>query len=438
MTTDAEAQALAVLRLFYRTSQSLKAKCDSHLQSKTNALPVASSSRPQVDGQAYNLQPPPPISRHLVELGLPQKHAEQLSADYLSSSEAIRKSSQKVLREACENIFSLPHHEDASSRRQRLVDGLVTAHTKQYHTELRRLEQGVYSIVPRLRQALLDFETSKKQDFNYDYIPCLEAFFEHNSRPTKADQDVMAKKSGMTRRQIQVWFQNHRRRAKKPLRTMQPDDRAADVDLSDMERKLGGVYVVPPQFRQEAEYDDFFASSDDQDEEDYDDDDEAFSTPEPDGPLDLMRPLGRPQSLPKFAELCNSQKRLTFPAPQWPRKASTSPPSGSSIMPEELARHFGRLNVRDSATSAEGRFTIPTATALPCSPLPALLPDFWEHLLPAQTTAKGRHAAMSVSELEPYGCVSQENADFEDAILGVVHQLAQIISGATDAGDCRI
>ncbi|KAK7058394.1 hypothetical protein VNI00_002028 [Paramarasmius palmivorus] len=51
--------------------------------------------------------------------------------------------------------------------------------------------------------------------FNKEYIPFLEKYYVLDAYPSIRDQEVMAEKSGMTRRQIEVWFQNRRRISRK-------------------------------------------------------------------------------------------------------------------------------------------------------------------------------------------------------------------------------
>nr|AAB22025.1 A42 mating-type factor alpha 2-1 gene product [Coprinus cinereus, Peptide Partial, 44 aa] [Coprinopsis cinerea] len=43
----------------------------------------------------------------------------------------------------------------------------------------------------------------------------LEKYFEYNAYPTAQDRALLARKSMMSARQIEVWFQNHRARARK-------------------------------------------------------------------------------------------------------------------------------------------------------------------------------------------------------------------------------
>ncbi|KAJ7048274.1 hypothetical protein C8F01DRAFT_1192845 [Mycena amicta] len=433
MSAESESQALSVLRAFFQTSRSLSAKCQSHLSGLT-----ASTNQPRAPPVTalpkYDLPLPSSISERLVVLGLTATHAEKLSAQYLSSCEVVRSTSQKLLRTACEEISSLPHHSEAPSRVQRLLDGLAATHKKQYFKELQRLEDGVYSIVPRLKKAIQ--AQGKKDDFNYDFLPYLETFFSHNCAPSKADQLVMAKKSGMSRKQIQVWFQNHRSRSRSrrqrgstsdenahtdtqagpgmvvlPLRKMHPDDRARDVCLKTMEARLGDVYVVPEALRQQAG-DDVYANAikglwdgELQEEEDEDEleaeaeeEEESLSTPEPDTPFDFMRPLDlRSRSSPptlaplSFADLCQTPSpqtqtlphfQFSFPAPQWRRCPA---PETTTIRPwdddawDGLITAFAGLHIdgqspSDSNARAGPGFKSATTTVIPsCAPLSALV-----------------------------------------------------------------
>ncbi|KAJ4472634.1 hypothetical protein C8R41DRAFT_587931 [Lentinula lateritia] len=50
--------------------------------------------------------------------------------------------------------------------------------------------------------------------FNNEYTPILETYFQYDPYPTSRDRQIIAERSGMTRRQIEVWFQNHRRTAR--------------------------------------------------------------------------------------------------------------------------------------------------------------------------------------------------------------------------------
>ncbi|KAF8078878.1 hypothetical protein FPV67DRAFT_1466738 [Lyophyllum atratum] len=81
----------------------------------------------------------------------------------------------------------------------------------------------------------------KKPVFNHEYTPLLEKYFEYNAYPSALDRAVLARKSMMTPRQIEVWFQNHRNRAKKderPLRKLTEHPLPLEISLKSLEHKM--------------------------------------------------------------------------------------------------------------------------------------------------------------------------------------------------------
>ncbi|CAA7265922.1 unnamed protein product [Cyclocybe aegerita] len=81
------------------------------------------------------------------------------------------------------------------------------------HGALKRLPQTSVPIPP---QALL----KDRKAFNHQYTPLLEQYFEKNAYPSLQDRLSLARKTMMSPRQIEVWFQNHRNRAKKEGRKL--------------------------------------------------------------------------------------------------------------------------------------------------------------------------------------------------------------------------
>ncbi|KAL1737403.1 mating-type protein A-alpha Y4 [Schizophyllum commune] len=80
--------------------------------------------------------------------------------------------------------------------------------------------------------------------FHSEYTPVLELYFHFNAYPTYADRRILAEKTGMLTRQITVWFQNHRRRAKGSLPRMSP---TAKIPMEEFERQLENMArkIVP-------------------------------------------------------------------------------------------------------------------------------------------------------------------------------------------------
>ncbi|KAK7465369.1 hypothetical protein VKT23_005347 [Stygiomarasmius scandens] len=89
-----------------------------------------------------------------------------------------------------------------------LMDRLRAAFQTQFEFDLDRI------VVQFSKLQSVECE-EQRQAFNNDYIPFLQRYFEYDSYPSAQDREIMAQKSGMTSRQIEVWFQNHRRVARK-------------------------------------------------------------------------------------------------------------------------------------------------------------------------------------------------------------------------------
>nr|P37936.1 RecName: Full=Mating-type protein A-alpha Y1 [Schizophyllum commune]AAB01367.1 A-alpha-Y1 protein [Schizophyllum commune] len=100
--------------------------------------------------------------------------------------------------------------------------------------------------------ASTDKSKKPRPKFHSEYTPLLELYFRFNAYPTYADRRVLAEKTGMLTRQITVWFQNHRRRAKGPLPRMTP---TAKIPLEEFERERENLarkllpMLLPPHLR---------------------------------------------------------------------------------------------------------------------------------------------------------------------------------------------
>ncbi|PFH44845.1 hypothetical protein AMATHDRAFT_72168 [Amanita thiersii Skay4041] len=60
----------------------------------------------------------------------------------------------------------------------------------------------------------------RKPTFKTEYTPLLEKYFRQNAYPSASDRATLARETNMTVRQIEVWFQNHRNRAKREGREL--------------------------------------------------------------------------------------------------------------------------------------------------------------------------------------------------------------------------
>nr|CAA56132.1 A mating type protein [Coprinopsis cinerea] len=95
-------------------------------------------------------------------------------------------------------------------------------------------------IMERYQQTRQQLEV-KRTPFNSEYTPLLEKYFEYNAYPSARDREWLARKTMMSVRQIEVWFQNHRRRARKEgihFERLPMDRVPVELSLESLEKKL--------------------------------------------------------------------------------------------------------------------------------------------------------------------------------------------------------
>ncbi|KAH6873964.1 hypothetical protein BKA70DRAFT_275567 [Coprinopsis sp. MPI-PUGE-AT-0042] len=71
-------------------------------------------------------------------------------------------------------------------------------------------------------------------DFNTEFVPYLEQYFEYDAYPSAQHHALLASKSRMSSKQISTWFQNRRARARKeglPVRRRMPGEPPLDIDI---------------------------------------------------------------------------------------------------------------------------------------------------------------------------------------------------------------
>ncbi|KAJ7446467.1 hypothetical protein B0H11DRAFT_2290518 [Mycena galericulata] len=329
-----------------------------------------------------NLEQAPSIQNKLLDLGLEPNLAEDLSLKYAQTCEGLALAAQRSLRQACCELASLPRH-SALTPLPQLLSGVVDAYTARYTLSVRKLEERAIRVASSLKPIAKHPVTRKKSPqtapFNHEFTPFLQKYFEYNAKPSAADRAAMAKKSGMEPRQIEVWFQNHRRRAKlegKVLREHRVGDPAPfDLCLKSMEEKME-PYLVPDPLRQSVDSEGSEAGSDDEE------DDEEFYNDKP-GEVDLTDVLNPPPARHAFpmpwARSCKAPgailktQQFSFPPPEWPRKAAVEPVKRPEVTMDELSRAFGFLHVRDANRVLSLPFQIATTVIPSPAPHPALV-----------------------------------------------------------------
>ncbi|KAJ3516076.1 hypothetical protein NLJ89_g1337 [Agrocybe chaxingu] len=102
----------------------------------------------------------------------------------------------------------------------------------------------------RLRDSSIGISQPKDRPaFNHQCTPLLESYFESNPYPSLADRQLLARKTQMTPRQIEVWFQNHRNRSKQPdlLRKCKGTRLLQDPTTALLESLIGSSNIVKDQ-----------------------------------------------------------------------------------------------------------------------------------------------------------------------------------------------
>ncbi|KAF9535651.1 hypothetical protein CPB83DRAFT_901340 [Crepidotus variabilis] len=219
-----------------------------------------------------------------------------------------------------------------------------------------------------------DNSERRKPLFNAAYTPVLEKYFQTNAYPSALERRILAKKSRMTARQIEVWFQNHRNRSKKDgILLQRPHFGRLPICLDDLEREALGINSSPLT------------------EDESSDDEQTVIDSSFIEPVDNFTSSAPQHAFPtQYPPHCNydpfpmGASPSIFPFPQWPRKPQSSSANKSPVDVEELATLFAsKLSLREniSRTIKEKTMTptnnLPwfcaTVTLPPSAPHPALV-----------------------------------------------------------------
>ncbi|KAF5384832.1 hypothetical protein D9615_001301 [Tricholomella constricta] len=217
----------------------------------------------------------------------------------------------------------------------------------------------------------------KKAVFNHEYTPLLEKYFEINAYPSSADRMVLARKSMMTPRQIEVWFQNHRNRARKDgklLRKSSGDPIPLEISLKTLESKMP-FFIIPEHERKPIK-----KSEPPKDEADMPTTPKSLWNP---SSADVLNPPGPVHAFPMvYPPRCGYDPFPTktgtykFPSPTWYRTAATPrrTPKVSVNINEFIEDFEMKLHLRVPAIKQmgskttrswyAGRVTVPLAAPL--------------------------------------------------------------------------
>ncbi|KAJ7492440.1 hypothetical protein FB451DRAFT_1078497 [Mycena latifolia] len=361
------------LRRIFQTGAAIKDLC-----------PVPYSQPPHDTTQTRIVLPAAPsIRAQLLRLNLDLHIVEDLVTRYSEKSEQLRSAAQDSLHRACLDLARVPRH-SALIPLPKLLDGVIAAYTANYTKALDMLERRAIAIASRPQPAAGARRPKvrgsiDRKPFNHEFTPFLQKYFEYNAFPSAADRVAMAKKSMMEPRQIEVWFQNHRRRAKsegKAVRKLGPaDPPPLELCLQSLEEKME-PYLIPEPLRQSVDSDVSEAGSDDEEEDEFDDEKRSEDV----DISDVLNPPAARHAFPMpyargrhMVSAILPTQEFSFPPPVWQRKAAVTPVNRPVVTIDECVSAFARFHVYDPTRVLSPPFRIATTVIPPSAPLPALV-----------------------------------------------------------------
>lgn len=152
------------------------------------------------------------IYPRLQEIGLPHEQAEEISNAYLKSCNELRSMCDISLRNAVSSMEG-PVTTDTVAN---MIQMWSTAHSKQTavwaESAFSRAREFTENAPSRIiKKSTFNHVRNPVHTYNLidlctqEYTPLLEKYFEYNAYPSAPDRAVLARKSMMTPRQIEVW-----------------------------------------------------------------------------------------------------------------------------------------------------------------------------------------------------------------------------------------
>ncbi|KAF9502395.1 hypothetical protein BDN71DRAFT_37447 [Pleurotus eryngii] len=439
VVSNTNAEEIAVLQELIHNSRSIQAT--SRTTSQFDALSNHASS------SSLTFPPLPDLVSHLQTVGLSDRATSKIVYAFQTGCFQLQTLHLAALSKMLAN---------SAAEHGKALEAYVF---ESYMQKLVALRKDILVYAKREHEKLPSKpnSTPNKPWFNHDYVPALEKYFEYNAYPSAADRALMARKSMMTNRQIEVWFQNHRNRARKdgkPLaRLHSSEPLPSDVSFDSLDATMGDL-IRPESERREIE----------QQRESEDDEsggiealvfslglDSSSPTDSVDGEHGspkLTQQLPQPQTNPlnapappfaypapyvpqaqSFLDAPTQHPSLTFPKPQWARQPANTrinlPLARRDI--DHLTDLFVRLTVRESVkkqgrrrTAAMPQSSSPTAsqrrwmsTAATCAITTILCPGRHPAFIPSVAPVSLRGTRKSPSPSLQYhfqSCMSSPGA----------------------------
>ncbi|KAL5519307.1 hypothetical protein ACEPAH_990 [Sanghuangporus vaninii] len=161
----------------------------------------------------------------LARAGAPESLARELSEIHAKSSEELAEHYLQNYRDACSEVVGATKDDQMKRylRLQRAACRMYKRTIASWETSL------VRSVTDRFctEDVKDNKESANRSSFNTNFGPILEEVFKENPFPSLPIRRALAQKSGMSIGQINVWFQNHRSRARKEGKVITKSSRKA-------------------------------------------------------------------------------------------------------------------------------------------------------------------------------------------------------------------
>ncbi|KAF8581659.1 hypothetical protein K439DRAFT_1618871 [Ramaria rubella] len=207
------------------TAESIRKTVQASPQMEDNIIPI----RPLHESSHI---PPSKHSTSLMGLGLPP-HIEE-SQTYACEAGELRAMTGQIIDNLYSALAALPRP-DGLMPLETLHQKIIHVHQRNYIDTLTNWAAetknlipsslssasstgGAYSLTPTVRH----LTKKSKREFKSEYLPLFEFAFEKERFPSREDKKQLARISGMSYRQVCVWFQNRRCRRKSHSRHPPP------------------------------------------------------------------------------------------------------------------------------------------------------------------------------------------------------------------------
>ncbi|KZT30834.1 hypothetical protein NEOLEDRAFT_1053882 [Neolentinus lepideus HHB14362 ss-1] len=195
------AKSSITLRSIYNVSQQIKAKSISRLPHRVSQL--ATRRRTNLEVPSFTLPPVESVSQVLIDAGASAELAVRVSVVLEQQVTQLRQSVLDGLRRTWTRLSALDHEDRPDS----LMNRTVEIQTRMYNLQVKTWMDRAVDQCQRLTVSAgaKSHTQTRRLVFNQEYIPVLEYMFAHNRFPSQADKTFLAKKSGMSYKQIHVW-----------------------------------------------------------------------------------------------------------------------------------------------------------------------------------------------------------------------------------------